>query len=113
MEKKTSELIKEMKGDIAYYIKQYLDEHSDVYVIAYGRGNEKIYNWEINYVYMWMDSYGKPCIRLSTHYANLDGVSIEIGEELRDSIVKRLDEIQNLSEYVKIKDIKDKLCNNC
>ena len=59
MEKKTSELIKEMKGDIAYYIKQYLDEHSDVYVMVYGRGNEKTYNLEINYVYMWIDSYAR------------------------------------------------------
>ena len=67
----------------------------------------------MNYVYVWVNSYGKPCIKLSTHYANLDGVSIEIGEELRDSIAKRLDEIQTNFEYMKIKDIKDKLYNNC
>ena len=113
MEKKTSELIEEMKDDSAYHIKQYVDEHSEVYVNVYGKGNEKTYNWKINYVYMWVDSDGKPCIKLSTHDANLGGVSIEIGEELRDSIVKRLDEIKNLSEYMKIKDIKDKLYNDC
>ena len=101
MEKKKSELIKEMKDDIVYHIKQYLDEHSDVCVNVYGKGNEKTYNWKMNCVYMWVDSYGKPCIRLSTHYSNLDGVSIEIGEELRDSIAKRLDEIQTNFEYMK------------
>ena len=30
-----------MKDDIVYHIKQYLDEHSDVYVNVYGKGNEK------------------------------------------------------------------------